>query len=398
MPPVTIKTDRSRIETYQRCHRRRYLEYHFNGMGIVRRKLSLPLLVGQCVHLGLAQLLHGGDDVLAHAVKYSLMAFDGHVAKLELDIGLTEDQYQVAQEQKNLIEGLLTCFHLTALPKLLATYEVLEVEKEEEVILTATDSLVLKLMARTDAVVRHKEDGDLYILSFKTASGWDSRKDKAASTDIQGLSEAFAVEQRLGQKIMGVQMIHLIKGNRRQDKEGKYVQYSPLIRGYRKYTPTGGVEWAHSWEYTDQSGVKHRLGRGWEPINVAESYPTGVQGWVADLSAGLIQPEAGDILTGQVVMPPPYFRQQEDMDSWLTSAVEQEVNIHEDVQLLQQNGGLLLAAGQLDRYFPMYRHSCHYPSDCQFLGVCYGSAQAKADPLSTGEYEVRTPNHSQELS
>jgi hypothetical protein len=43
---------------------------------------------------------------------------------------------------------------------------------------------------------------------------------------------------------------------------------------------------------------------------------------------------------------------------------------------------------------PMSRRSCEYPSTCPFAGtVCYASEDAKRDPLATGKFVRRTPNH-----
>lgn len=54
---MQVFTDRSRIEDFQRCPRKRYLTYHQNGKGVVPVKTPLPLAVGGSVHAGLAALL-----------------------------------------------------------------------------------------------------------------------------------------------------------------------------------------------------------------------------------------------------------------------------------------------------------------------------------------------------
>ena len=62
---IQIATDRSRIETAQRCKRQRFHEYHApNGTsvpGLVPKRISLPLAVGGSVHAGLAELLLRGQ-------------------------------------------------------------------------------------------------------------------------------------------------------------------------------------------------------------------------------------------------------------------------------------------------------------------------------------------------
>src|ERR1039458_1512099 len=50
-------TDRSRVESYQRCQRLRFLSYHEQGIGLEPARQSLPLAVGLAVHVGLETLL-----------------------------------------------------------------------------------------------------------------------------------------------------------------------------------------------------------------------------------------------------------------------------------------------------------------------------------------------------
>lgn len=59
-----ISVDRSRILQYQRCPRKRYYEYHAEGMGIVTKSKPLPLAVGGAVHEGLAILLREGQKFI----------------------------------------------------------------------------------------------------------------------------------------------------------------------------------------------------------------------------------------------------------------------------------------------------------------------------------------------
>jgi hypothetical protein len=67
--PTTKFTDRSRIETYQRCARLRWLSYHEAGLGLAPAKESLPLAVGKSVHRGLEALL-----------RYAALTYEDHVS------------------------------------------------------------------------------------------------------------------------------------------------------------------------------------------------------------------------------------------------------------------------------------------------------------------------------
>src|SRR5271170_4793630 len=52
-------------------------------------------------------------------------------------------------------------------------------------------------MSRHDALLRERSTNFLYLLSFKTAGQWDRRKEQEAQIDMQGLSEAVDVDNRL---------------------------------------------------------------------------------------------------------------------------------------------------------------------------------------------------------
>lgn len=51
--------DRSRIQAYRNCPRLRFLNYHWEGTGLERVRLGLPLINGSFVHSVLAQVLAG---------------------------------------------------------------------------------------------------------------------------------------------------------------------------------------------------------------------------------------------------------------------------------------------------------------------------------------------------
>jgi hypothetical protein len=249
-----VWTDRSRIETFQRCNRLRWLEYHegSEAMGITSARKPLPLAVGGSVHEGLAVLLAGGQEIFRQnesiggdwpleeaAVKAALADFEQF--QLALDIGEEQhemtaqlndaiagqdaelaqlaaatvakgrsefDQYLYA-EQSALVEGLVRAYARRRLRPLLEQYEVLEVEREGSWQLHAPAGQDAEgsywghpdvwFMSRPDALLRERQSNQLYIMSFKTAADWDYRKEKEAGHDMQGLSEGVEVEKRLAE-------------------------------------------------------------------------------------------------------------------------------------------------------------------------------------------------------
>lgn len=364
-----IYIDRSRIETYQRCPRKRFIEYHQSRTGVVPAKKNIHLAVGGAVHRGLEALLRmgqqglvsleahsiGGIDWLAmeeHAVVAALDDFARYSGALEVDTnelaamtqqptvtatfdaellaqaqelgmdtaGLGTDRVEAVRqfdsmlyrEQEALVEGLVRAYARYKLRPLLEQFEVLEVEKEGEWVLSAWGATIdydiervehpntheLVFMSRLDALLRERQSNMLHLQSYKTTGTWgDIRRLKAAEKDVQGLTEGVEVEQRLWQwweqvnkpssfkeafgfdiptpmyiylkglseppRIYAVRYEYLLKGERWEDKElsqrlGMTVrtQRSPLIRQYvARSTPQKGQsgyavgDVCWSWDY-----------------------------------------------------------------------------------------------------------------------------------------------------
>lgn len=247
-----VATDRSRIETAQRCKRLRWLEYHEGGTGIVSAKKALPLAVGGAVHVGLATLVGDGQAALdangrleaagkaaevqwrqieERAVEAALTDFAQFKsaldvgtevtvpatvdasAKVESPVPSAYDDYLYA-EQASLVEAMTRAYARRRLRPLLEEFEVLEVEREGAWTLAERsldgdgkwiegtegyEPMSLMFLSRPDALLRHRGDGHLEILSYKTTGAWDVRKARDAEHDMQGLSEGIEVERRLAE-------------------------------------------------------------------------------------------------------------------------------------------------------------------------------------------------------
>jgi len=271
-------TDRSRIQTRERCPRRFWLEYKEAGTGIVPKRTPLALGVGGAIHEGLAALLQRGQKLIDDpqpglaswhmawgviedvAVSAALADFSAHASGLELDanesaaLGVVQaDAKQLAEqmvaqarelgmseqdiagitqgvdpavarseferylfaEQSALVEALVRAYARRRLRPLLEEFEVLEVEREGSWKLSEWDAGIetsdggprpyqpvyyeLWFMSRPDALLRHRQSNELYLLSYKTTGGWDVRKARDIEHDMQGLSEGVEVERRLGE-------------------------------------------------------------------------------------------------------------------------------------------------------------------------------------------------------
>ncbi len=401
---MTRYVDRSRIISYQRCHRQRYWQYEYQGKGVVPKALSIPLTTGTHVHGGAEHLLRvamehsspmGGD--IEDAVAIGLEGYWRDVTARGFDLEENEVAAEVAKEQAALTEVLIRLFGMRVLPWLLEDgYEILGVEQECEWEIAPG----LVMMGRPDAVMLHKPTEDIHLLSLKTKKNWDSRADKANSHDDQGISEAVCYEASYpGEKVQAVVMPTLLKGNRRKDEKTKqYTQNCPLIHGWRQEN-RGQTGYAHSYQWKDEFGTRKLAMNGgskWESFRAWEQ-PGGVKWWMDLLATGTIQPEAGDPLAQSVMIPTPYYRQEADIIHWKRQIASQEKKIAdsmEKVSISKNEDELSLI---LDEDFNQEKVSCHYPGDCSYLDLCYGPPQLAEDPLATERFMYRIPHHEAEL-
>jgi len=217
-------------------------------------------------------------------------------------------------------------------------------------------------------------------------------------------------------RIFGTRHCFLIKGGKAKGGEDEWMSQSPLVRGYRMPTDYTGTDkqyaYAHSAKYPN-SGNKSgfgRLGNKWEPFNVWEEM--GVRKWISMLASKVvdhetheeipeIQPECGDILKQQVVTPPETFAKQEEIGSTLVQITKQEVELKYAYRECVND---YTYGKDLDRFFPQHRHSCLFPTTCEFLPICYGQdwkgdpvpTQVREDPIGSGLFTWRVAHHEQE--
>jgi len=255
-------------------------------------------------------------------------------------------------EQAALVEGMVRAYARRRLRPLLEQYEVLEVEREGQWLLSAwktprglsstapIEENELWFMSRPDALLLERESKQLYILSFKTAGGWDVRKARDAEHDMQGLSEGVEMEKRLGRfweqihltkqpftypggltpeqaviegyiptmgmanylvscaappRILGIRYEYMLKGDRWVDKDlsarlGVEVrsQRSPLVRGYLNAGMTSGDEqWNVSWDYVKEDGTESKLyWKSWKSSPTWEHMTT--REWIDKLDASVM--------------------------------------------------------------------------------------------------------------
>jgi hypothetical protein len=517
-----IYTDRSRIESYQRCNRLRFLSYHEAGLGLVPAKEPLALCVGKSVHVGLEHLLKGDDEdtavkrALADFGQYqkaialdtaelaaqatpSLESLPAQLAATAADLGLeagdpslvalhTQQRNAAAEydewlwrEQAALVEGMVRAYARRRLRPLLEEFEVLEVEREGDWELadvfecgrcrdkdTHTEHetehrYAIRFMSRPDALLRSRTDNSLYLLSYKTAATWDVRKARDAEHDMQGLSEGVEVERRLGEwwaavrdhwnpertgkfligndevplamrrylsslpappRILGIRYEYLLKQPRYADKElssrfgiNVWAQRSHLIRAYQG--PEGA--WCWSYEFSKDDGGSSKLYyKNWRPKAVWEGMP--IKEWIDMLDASTETMSAWDSTTGMeprllgwkseaqtqgytpehpldAVFPAPLtvYRSDDQLRDWIEQVEAQETRAAEAVAQVASAADEGEKRHLLNVLFPMSRRACSYPTECPFARtVCFAGEDAQRDPMGTGAFKVRVPNHAAE--
>jgi hypothetical protein len=435
---LTIHSSRSRYETFMHCMRQGYLQWHYQGRGINKTSKDIALMTGIWIHKGLEDIGKFlkqfktktlPEDVLEGTIQRCKEGYFAEVFPPNWQEGgggfdlsnetidkwskerrelseheMLQRQQYTFDEQSALVEALLRIFVLRILPSWMEKYKLSAIELELSFPIAKGEGFEVIQSARVDWVLQEISSKDLFLINFKSYKSYDSRTAKGASHDTQGLSESWAFDEYLKSKaiakrIMGVQMLYLIKGIRKETKKGNgnYETHSPLIRGYRKLA-FDGPEYAHSWfipKLENDSGIGI-IGKAFEKFDVFNGIGLeevgGVKGWIELLASGSVQEELPDPLLEQIVEPLPYTRHERDIASWFTQTKYREIDIAQRLVLIQGKEN----EQYLDSLFPQNRGGCHYPTDCQFIPICFGTEEERENPLEHG-FVYRIPHHKAEL-
>ena len=445
---IETYSDRSRLITFQECHRKRWLQYQLpNGTevpGIIPLRVNGDLLIGSGFHEGVNALLTGvGEDEAVGRALEGYRKWPG-VWSLIKGAGLAieegEDLGYVAYELASMVEALVRAYGKVILPGLLNRFIVVEAEKDEAATFEIPGIVKVRWGARTDALLMEKESLDLYILSLKTKKEWKGKKDEDTNRyDVQGMSETATVDQRLqgwanrlnvqgwanrlnvphpldvpewfrlrhkegnAPQVLGVKMEFAIKGKKYPRQGGGWGYSNPLIRPWKKADDLGGGNYAWRYEFQDPMGGNHRLGKGWNRINIWEDM--GVKEWIEKLASEEIQGmPAGSALEASFVLPSEYFRKEEYIEGWVKEMLYQEERVARGTEEVLRTQGVdttpkMLQESFLDalrEHFP--KHS-NYPTSCvycEYEEVCHGPGVYIHDPMSLGVFRPREANHEAE--
>lgn len=257
---ATYFTSNSHYACWQFCPRKRWLQYHYKGKGIVPTKVDTPLAFGSAVHQGLQSVL------------------------LEEPVG------DFAAEMDNpmwqwVAECLVEAWRVSVAPSLFDRYDLVSSEQELSRQIKGTDLEIIR-GDKLDAILRDKQTQELVGLEFKTTGVLDQRYLESWHYSAQPVAHARAIEKQYEEPCRKIRMEFLFKG--KMSKEGRL--YSPFGAcwtkhgsppiPYEDYAHTkrmkaSGFDWANPWELglTADAWVRD-CGGGVGSLGTVDVYPS----------------------------------------------------------------------------------------------------------------------------
>lgn len=353
--------DRSRVTTDWNCPRKRYFQYEYDNRGIVTGNTFLELFIGNTLHEGLSAIatMH-----LAGAVDIDLIAATARETLIEslMKGGAgVQEEFDFANEQAALVEGLLRGFNKHVWPRLIAQYPVIKLVEQE--MLFKHDGL--GFMSKPDLVVADTEGNNWYVEYKSTSSkkeGWVN----SWNTAVQLHSTIKAIEATLEEKVTGVIVQGLYKGFESYGKQSSPFCYAYRRNGNPPFSQTETL-------YAYKAGFKRYP--TWE-------LPGGVKQWVDDM------PE--DVLGDQFPVAPPIFVKDDLIQSFFSQRNWREHEIQLAMEMLPTMDDES-KQGILDVTFPQRFDQCYpyFGKPCQYLKLCHGRV---GNPLKEG-FVYRESHH-----
>lgn len=357
-----IYFDRSRTTKDWYCPRARYLNYEYNGRGIVPQTQGIELFLGTVTHDSLAAIAHGVDidgicEALVQQIESSLTPATSGEVNGEVFV----------KEQQALIEGLIRGYHKHVWPRLVDLYPTI-ISVEEEMTYKVSDGLIF--MAKPDLILADRE-GNWYYIEFKTTSSKKEDWINSWNTAIQIHSTCKAVEQTKGQMPVATIVQGLYKGFVSYGK-----QSSPFCYAYKR---NGNPPFSK-----DEISYEYKPGLKKYPVWEMEG---GVKGWVEAM------PET--ILADQFPQTPPIFIKEDLVNSFFAQRDIREHEIKLAGQILEAHKGDKEACeGLLNAAYAQKFDQC-YPGwgrPCSYTRICHGHVE---NPIEDG-FVYRESHHAPE--
>lgn len=391
-------TDRSRMTIS--CDWKRWGKYHSGpaNIGVDSIYKNEELVLGSAVHKGLELLLleHPEDAACQAAydeVSKAQIAF-GEAQLLEL---LGPDALaKIRLEQAILAQILVKTFARRHLDNFKSQYEIVSIEDEINWPLYTEDleSQVAIVASRPDVILKDRITDALIGVSYKTAASYDVEQLNKFRSDLQRITEGWAITHRYGRDCEGIQYIYFLKGEKQRDSNlgGARRYSSTLIRPWLRKNLVGAPQpsdfrMVGSW--TGDDGKTHKLGSAFERVDIWEVMD--VNEWFEWLDLGLVDTERErDWLAEAIAIPmiQPWNRPQ--AERWLASAVNREIRFMTQIAMVN-------IGKTVDEEFYRDSSCCYdFNKPCQFYDICWGADSLQAR-LINGKLQVREPNHPIEI-
>jgi hypothetical protein len=236
-------------------------------------------------------------------------------------------------------------------------------------------------------------------------------------------------------RILGIRYEYMLKGYRSLDKDlsarfglNVWSQRSHLIRRYvATSVPQRGAstysvgDECWSYDYLKEDGSTSKLAwQNWRARSVWEDGGS-VKSWIDKLDDSEEAMSAYDSTTGAeprslgwhsdaqalgyttkhpldevFVAPMTVYRQDDQLRDWVEQVEASETRVAESAAQVSAAEDEGEKRHLLNIHFPMSRKSCSYPSECAMTKICFGGEDIRHDPLASGLYKSRVPNHPQE--
>lgn len=211
------------MECLAECEYKRYFNYDYDKQGIVSTRALFDTDLGLALHDGL----------------YESLMSEGAYTYL--------DKAELSKEDNTLIHGHLLTFKKDILPLLLDQYDIVSLEQEWSLQIPNTD---LSLALRMDAIMRHKETGQLEIIDWKSkkALGWIKQEQYAFN--LQTALYTWALEQKTGEETRGITYFIFEKGEVKLDRSKTFehrIRNSPYCYGWKSQHGAYQVGYAKGW-------------------------------------------------------------------------------------------------------------------------------------------------------
>ncbi len=242
-----FRFSRSHQTSLRKCPREGLLRYWLDGTGYTRAGISIELGTGSLFHDTMGEILEHvlnaaliGQSpqqvptprVIRQAVLNQRMLYEAQMAAAVdeiVQLGMVQSAERAGwsktiNRQATLAESMVRCWLIVRLPYFLANYEIVAVEGEEQ----SEISPGIVFMQRKDSVWRHKANGTMHSMEFKTSGNNTLNFVDSWNYDLQQITHLLNFRGKYDQDPKSVLLEIAYKGRKYQ---GEHV--GALVTGYK---------------------------------------------------------------------------------------------------------------------------------------------------------------------